>query len=1085
LYYPVGNNFKLAWDVRIFVLDGKHWWNVKIDATSGPYIDKFGYTVTCTFEDDDHANHDHGHSNHASQYFNTKTVDVCDEQEALEAAALATQKSYRVLRYSVESPNHGPFTLEVNPENLTASPLGWHSQGNTPDSYQETRGNNVRAIDDSTGGQNNGPETLESSSDVYDYAYGGPYVAASTYIDAAVTNLFYMCNAVHDIYYLYGFDEASGNFQNSNFGNGGLGNDAIRADAQDNGGVNNANFSSPPDGTSGAMQMYLWNIAPVSNLLTVNNSSVSGDYAALDNNFDPGNVTVTSSITADLVLADDNTGDVTDACENVQNGAQMSGKIGVVRRGSCEFQLKVQNCQNRGAVAVLVVNNVAGDIAMGGANAGLTIPAYSINQAEGEAIISAMSNGTVNATFNAAPAGFQNIDGDFDNGIIAHEYGHGINIRLVSGPANSNCATGYGEGLSEGWADYIGKIMFLDNIDNGIFVSGTGTFAIGEPINGAGIRPAPYSGDISNNDMTFQDMLANNGRYSVPHGVGSAFAGVLWDLTWDLIAIHGFEPDIYNSSSSAGNVLALQLLMDSLKLVGCRPTINDSRDSIIQADQNLTGGANFCSIWSAFARRGWGLSSNSGGNGSAFDGSAANDLPGSCSPDYIMTIGGPTDSCEGTSLNFDMVFNAQNGWSTNVGFAVSGLPSGASATFSPTTISDTGLVTLIVTNLPAGVHNLTVTPGGDASKNLVLPINVQESNADLTDGDTTYQIDTGGYISFSDGDTINVSDGSNLDLQLPDTAFVGTLLWTAPNGTQYTTNTVNFSGVAAGDTTVEGNWTVVPTFTLDCPGSTGDQTINFTVAISATICFSPKVFLQGALLTSGGALMDDSLRTSGNIPLTSPYPDAVTAPASVFNVTGNNAIVDWVWLEVREVGNATNVLESRSALVQRDGDVVSYIDGTGTIKFGLTSGNYSLSINHRNHLGVMSSTLALDSSCKVIDFSNGSLTTFGSNAQTIFGVPSGVTALWAGDVLGNSQIKFIGALNDGDSIKDEVLLAPGNIFNDITYEYLGYFVDDVSMNSTAKFSGSSNDVDLIKDNVLFHPGNIFNDPTYIIVEQLP
>ena len=60
-----------------------------------------------------------------------------------------------------------------------------------------------------------------------------------------VTNLFYGCNTFHDIYYRYGFDEASGNFQVSNYGRGGVGGDDVRCEAQDGSGTNNANFSTP------------------------------------------------------------------------------------------------------------------------------------------------------------------------------------------------------------------------------------------------------------------------------------------------------------------------------------------------------------------------------------------------------------------------------------------------------------------------------------------------------------------------------------------------------------------------------------------------------------------------------------------------------------------------------------------------------------------------------------------------------------------------------------------------------------------------------------------------------------------------
>jgi extracellular elastinolytic metalloproteinase len=59
---------------------------------------------------------------------------------------------------------------------------------------------------------------------------------------------------IHDVFYQYGFDEKSGNFQDWNFGKGGLGNDAVIANAQDGSGTNNANFATPPDGQHGRMR---------------------------------------------------------------------------------------------------------------------------------------------------------------------------------------------------------------------------------------------------------------------------------------------------------------------------------------------------------------------------------------------------------------------------------------------------------------------------------------------------------------------------------------------------------------------------------------------------------------------------------------------------------------------------------------------------------------------------------------------------------------------------------------------------------------------------------------------------------------
>ncbi len=79
---------------------------------------------------------------------------------------------------------------------------------------------------------------------------------------AAQVNLFYWINRFHDILYNYGFTESAGNFQANNFNFGGKGNDAIQADAQDGSGVNNANFTTPPDGRAGRVQMFLWNGSP-------------------------------------------------------------------------------------------------------------------------------------------------------------------------------------------------------------------------------------------------------------------------------------------------------------------------------------------------------------------------------------------------------------------------------------------------------------------------------------------------------------------------------------------------------------------------------------------------------------------------------------------------------------------------------------------------------------------------------------------------------------------------------------------------------------------------------------------------------
>ncbi|NQY04677.1 MAG: fibronectin type III domain-containing protein [Flavobacteriaceae bacterium] len=165
----------------------------------------------------------------------------------------------------------------------------------------------------------------------------------------------------------------------------------------------------------------------------------------------------------------------------------------------------------------------------------------------------------------------------------------------------------------------------------------------------------------------------------------------------------------------------------------------------------------------------------------------------------------------------------------------------------------------------------------------------------------------------------------------------------------------------------------------------------------------PKAYLQGPLTTSGNSLMDDSLRTGGLIPTTSPYPDAVTAPLCVFDVTGDDAIVDWVWIELRDSSDNTNIIASRSALIQRDGDVV-HIDGVSNVWFNVSEGSYYIAVNHRNHLGIMTATpVTISRAVTTIDFSSDAATVLGgSNA---FSTLNGVNAMISGDFDGNGQVQ--------------------------------------------------------------------------------
>ena len=594
-------NLLLAWDFYIDVPQQNHMWSVRIDALTGDLLDQKDFMVACSFEHEHHS--EERETFHFNSSFFQKNTSILETQSG----------AYRVIPFTVESPNHGPRQLVINPENATASPFGWHdTDGISGADYTITRGNNVYAFEDLA--DDDDPEGNLSpdggASLTFDFPYFGTNTPAINYLDAATTNLFYMNNIMHDVFYHYGFDEENGNFQETNYSSNGVGSDYVLAQAQDGGGFNNANFGTPPDGGNGRMQMYLWNRKSGANRITINSpAAVAGNYIAFDNGFAFGHVDlplVPNSLTGNLVMADDGQGDSSDGCTVLINTSQMNGNIAVIKRGTCSAVEKVLNAQNAGAVAVIIYNTTAGNFFLGGLGSeNITIPVISVKKDVGDFLVNAMSLGTLNASLSEPLSDFVNVDGDFDNLVIAHEYGHGISNRLTGGPNTSSCLFNE-ERMSEGWSDWFGLVMQMKASDNGTERRGIGTFVINQPTNDDGIRTYPYSTDMSINPHTF----GNTNTLAVPHGVGSVWAAMLWDLTWAYVEKYGFDPNIY--TGNGGNNKVLQVVMDALKLQPCLPSFVEGRDAIIAADQAITGGQDYCMIWEVFARRGLGVNASSG-----------------------------------------------------------------------------------------------------------------------------------------------------------------------------------------------------------------------------------------------------------------------------------------------------------------------------------------------------------------------------------------------------------------------------------------------------------------------------------------
>jgi len=612
----------LSWDLSIHAKDGENWYSVRIDANSGEMISKDNWMTKCTFDHNTSIKKEVNNNKVNSFGFNTKS----------ESAPLLMDGTYNVFKIpAIESPNHGSRTMETNPANAVASPFGWHdTNGAAGAEFTTTQGNNVLAADDLNGDNTPGNQPDGGANLIFDYPYD-PNATISEFQEASITNMFYVSNITHDVWYQYGFDEESGNFQVNNYGKGGAEGDEVLADGQDGSGINNANFGTPPDGANPRMQMFLWN--PENQFLfTVNNTPLAGSYRVVNNSFDDGSIEppfAPAGITADLVLAvDDNaTPDPNDACSDITNTAEINGNIAVVRRGECNFSDKALEAQRAGAVAVLVVNNVPGDIVMGGTGSVfLNIPAFSINQADGEALVTQLASGAVNVTLASElrENWIVGADGSFDNGIIVHEIGHGISNRLTGGAANTGCLRG-DEQMGEGWSDWFALMMTIQPGQTGAEARGIGTYAISQPTTGGGIRPFPYSTNTTTNPVTYAS-ISDDTRFSIPHGVGSVWASILWDMTWAFIDRDGFDPDLYNGTG--GNNLAMQLVIDGLKLQACTPGFVDGRDGILAAADLLPNSDNNkCLIWNVFAKRGVGFSASQGLSTSRADQTEAFDLP--------------------------------------------------------------------------------------------------------------------------------------------------------------------------------------------------------------------------------------------------------------------------------------------------------------------------------------------------------------------------------------------------------------------------------------------------------------------------
>lgn len=637
-WFPVNEKeFRLVWQIFLAPDGSSDMWSVKVDAATGAVVGKYNYTVYCNWHKDESA------ATSCDKISHQQTI--AEQNKSVgktggEKTFAVNSASYRVVKFPAESPSHPGGTPQLHTDPWTMAPgnattLNWHNDG-TAD-HDSTRGNNVWAAED----RNNTNAVIDRAAVsqtpqpnlTFDYVPDftqAPTTTTPPNQQFNITNLFYWNNIMHDIVYQYGFNEVSGNFQNSNLGRGGLGNDYVIADAQDGGGSNNANFATPADGTRPRMQMYLW----------------------------------------------------------------------------------------------------------------------------------------------TAPN--PDRDGDVDNGIIAHEFGHGISNRLTGGPANSSCV-GNAEHGGEGWSDYYGLMVTTDwstaTINDGPNPRGIGTYALNQPPTGAGIRNFRYSTNLAVNPLVYSATLP-----SQVHNRGEYWCAALWEMTWEMIQQTGINPNVFNAAGVGGNSAALKLVTEGMKLQPCGPGFIDARDAILKADTLFFGAQYSCAIWRAFAKRGMGIGASQGSAGSVID----------QIPSFVASSGGVRlnesvqTAAEGQSVTYfnrvtasscDVITNffVTDTLPTNVTYVSGGSynPANRVVTFSPITVSAGQTQTFPVTvTVNAGTYFAPVTHFNETVAGATIPAAWTPSSINATAWSVSTTVSNSAPNSFAALYNVNAAN----DLSLATTA---------------------------------------------------------------------------------------------------------------------------------------------------------------------------------------------------------------------------------------------------------------------------------------------------------------------------
>lgn len=1193
-YYKETAGVILAWELSIEDKNSSDWYNFIVDANTGEILTKYNFTNSCNIAGN-HSNHNANIAldNNCDDEYNNESNNIKSIEST---AAFVGGGSYNVYPMPVESPGHGGRSVVTDPADPTGSPYGWHDTDGVAGAESNfTIGNNCDAYDDrtstqtGTGSGTNAERANGGAALDFNFTMDTDVTNNGGSIDAAVTNLFFWTNIIHDVWYKYGFDEAAGNFQLNNYGNGGAGNDSVRAEAQDGSGTCNANFSTPADGGRGRMQMYVCNTrdGDLDNVVVVheyghglstrltggagnsgclqNDEQMGegwGDFIGLMMTIEPGDVgTDQRGVGTWLVGEGPNGPGIRPqpySTTNTQSYADLGTavvphgvgsiwssilwKLNWALIGAHGWDADIYNGTGGNNICLALVMEgmklqpcspgfvdgrdaiLAADAAIyGGANTDIIWDVFA-NSGIGEGATQG-SNNNNNTTSSTVPTptvprvSYSVVNGTQVEGSDCSYTDVTIPLTIGVGPSINTVATFTAGAAStatdgedfqiitnnvtffQGAATAQNMIVriFHDNFieeDETVIIdftinsggdANTGNTSYTLTINDddtdplvSGVVPI-FSDDFEDGDMT---------NWTIDGGASATNFEVYNNASFPQAATSYFNSDQSNTTQYAGinddlcNCdMSVERITTPVIAIGPDESHTISFDYVfdnryiaaesLKTQFSTDNGANWTDITS--------LASTAGG-------ATQTTLPWS---NYTVALtNGPTDPP--ANYLFSILYDDAAGYGQGAiidNFSVVG--SGPLAI--QTTVNTTTANTVDISSI-GNVYTYDATSGN-------LMLNYNNINAfDYGCVDTSVEREGSNAQSYN-GSTISsfVTDkaykviptniANNIDTEVTfyftETEISGWETTTGVSRNNMFAHREGTSDIVALNVSAYGaDVALTGTFT----GLNGNYYFGPESAFKLRV--APKVFLLGAALnpnTGEESLMRDDLRVSGIIPITSPYADALTCDASVFTPTGANAIVDWVFIELRDETTNTIVLHSQSALLQRDGDVVA-IDGVSPLSFMVVSRNYYVAIKHRNHLGVMSlNTLALSSNPITVDFTDSAnQITYGTNAQSSFGMQNGMIGMWAGNVEADISVRYQGSGNDTNSLKDAILADPENTTASNLHSFTGYNIADVNLDGSSRYQGSGNDANTVKDIILSHPDNQSTPSNlFTITEQLP